>query len=116
MSIPSYWSDQEETDSRVVLYSIFGAFFVKSHVKVKKADSHLFWFVQRYSRQINVPVFSDTGHGNKKRFFSVIEWKSHFSKISAMHFQVTRIQWMRQNDCVQKKGEGQASEAAIKIC
>ena len=78
--IPSLRSNQEETDSRVVLYSIFATSSGYSNVKVKTPDSDLFWILLHHSRQINVPVFFDTGHGNKKRLINITELGSHYSE------------------------------------
>ena len=48
--IPSLRSNQEESDSRVVLYSIFAASSGYSNVKVKTPHSDLFWILLHHSR------------------------------------------------------------------
>ena len=56
-SVPSLQSNQEETVSRVIFYSLFAASSGYSHVKVKTPDSGLFWILLQHSRKIDVPVF-----------------------------------------------------------
>ena len=47
---------------------------------MKTPDSDLFWILLHHSRQINVPVLFDTGHGYKKRLINITELGSHYSE------------------------------------
>jgi hypothetical protein len=71
-------SNQEETDSRVVLYCHFAASQGYDFIKVRSPDSDIFWILLSHASQINCEILFDTGHGDKKRLISISKLADHY--------------------------------------
>ena len=70
-------SNQEETDSRIVLYSVYAASKGYEYVRVRTPDSDIFWILLYHARHINTTIFYDTGFGSKKRLINVSTLANH---------------------------------------
>ena len=66
-------SDQEETDTRVVLYAKYAAKMGYQNVRVRSPDSDLFFILLHHSQRIDADILFDTGTGNFKRLFNITE-------------------------------------------
>jgi len=68
MEITELQSDQEETDSRVVLYCMYRYAAEKGYqyVRVKTPDSDILWILLFHADKIKATALYETGHGNKK--------------------------------------------------
>ena len=64
-------SDQEETDTRVVLYAMYGAKIGYDFVRVRSPDSDIFFILLHHAPNICTQILFDTGTGNKKRLLNV---------------------------------------------
>ena len=69
--IPSLTSNQEETDSRVVLYSQYASQQNYDSVRIKSPDSDIFWILLYHARGIDSQVLYDTGFGNNRRLINI---------------------------------------------
>ena len=69
--LPELPSNQEETDSRVVLYSKFAAENEYNSVRDKSPDSDIFWILLHHSAVITRSIVFETGYDNKKRRNSI---------------------------------------------
>ena len=79
-SIPELRSNQEETDSRVVLYCAYAAQQEYQYVRVRTPDSDIFWILLHHARNIDITILFDTGHGNKKRLINITRLSQHYSE------------------------------------
>ena len=66
-------SSQEETDTRVVLYAIYGASQGYESIKVRSPDSDIFFILLHHASKILVDLLFDTGFGNSRRLINVSE-------------------------------------------
>lgn len=67
-------STQEETDSRVILYAMYGKDNGYDYARIKSPDSDIFFIALHYALQLeNATVLFDTGTGNKKRLIDISE-------------------------------------------
>ena len=71
-------SDQEETDSRVVLYCMYAAEKGYQYVRVKTPNSDILWILMFHANKIKAAVLYETGHGNKKRLLNITELSQHY--------------------------------------
>ncbi|XP_041346965.1 CD166 antigen homolog, partial [Gigantopelta aegis] len=70
-SILELRSNQEETDSRVVLYCIYAAEQGYQYARVRSSDSDIFWIFLYHTREIDITILFDTGHGNKNHRINI---------------------------------------------
>lgn len=79
-TIPALKSNQEETDSRVVLYCAYAAEEGYQYARVRSPDSDIFWILLYHARNITITILFDTGHGNKRRLINVTKLSEHYSQ------------------------------------
>lgn len=79
-NIPELKSNQEETDSRVVLYCIYAAEHGYQYARVRSPDSDIFWILLYHAREIDITILFDTGHGNKKRLINITNLSKHYTE------------------------------------
>ena len=78
--IPSLTSNQEETDSRVILYALYASEKDYNFVRIKSPDSDIFWIMLYHARGINCQLLYDTGFGNKRRLINVTQISEHYTQ------------------------------------
>ena len=67
-------SSQEETDTRVIFYTLYGKEMGYKNIKVKTPDSDIFFILLSYiSRFDGVSVLFEIGSGNKKKLLDISE-------------------------------------------
>ena len=71
--ILSLRSSQEETDTRVVLYSLFAADLGYENVRVKSPDSDIYFILLHHASLLRINIFFDTGYGNQRKLFNITE-------------------------------------------
>ena len=71
--IHSLRSNQEETDSRVVLYLHFAEEMGYESAVVRTPDSDIFFILLHHSHSINITVYLDTGTGKHRRLINVTD-------------------------------------------
>ena len=64
-------SDQEETDTRVVLYAAYGAKKGYKNVKIKSPDTDVFFILLNHASQVDTQIYFDTGKGNSRRLLNI---------------------------------------------
>jgi len=69
--IDSLYSDQEETDTRVVLYCLFAEEEGYGTVRVRSPDSDIFFILLHHAAKIRIRVLFDTGTGDKRKVIDV---------------------------------------------
>ena len=88
--IRSLASTQEETDSRVVLYCIYGKENGYKVVRVKSPDSDIFSILLHYAYATEITIHFETGAGNKRRLIDMTELahrytQQHCTALMALH-------------------------------
>ena len=78
-NIPGFKSNQEETDSRVVLYCIYAAEQEYQYARVRSPDSDIFWILLYHTRKIDIIILFHTGHGNKRRLINITNISKHYT-------------------------------------
>ena len=73
-------SNQEETDSRVVLYSQYASQQNYDSVRIKSPDSDIFWILLYHARGIDSQVLYDTGFGNNRRLINITQISNHYTQ------------------------------------
>ena len=73
-------SNQEETDTRIVLYAAYGARQQFKYIKVKSPDSDIFFILLHFASEIDCTLLFDTGVGNSKRLINISEIAEQFGK------------------------------------
>ena len=64
--VMSLLSNQEETDTRIILYCRYAQEHGYEHVRVRSPDSDLFFILLLYAHEMTITVLFDTGTGNRK--------------------------------------------------
>ena len=64
-------SDQEETDTRVVIYAMYGSSKGYKSLRVRSPDSDIFFILLHHAQRIQSELYFDTGSGNKRRLINV---------------------------------------------
>ena len=64
-------TNQEESDTKMILYSIYGSQNGYSCVKIRSPDSDVFFILLHHAKKIRARILFDTGSGNKKRLLDV---------------------------------------------
>ncbi|KAG1681812.1 hypothetical protein GQR58_011609 [Nymphon striatum] len=72
-------SDQEETDTRVVLYCSFAEQEKDQFVRVRSPDSDIFFILLYYASNFNIRILFDTGSGNRRRLLDVTGMSKDFT-------------------------------------
>ena len=83
-------SNQEETDTRVVLYAQFAASQGYETIRVRSPDSDIYFILLHHASSINATVLFDTGTGNKRRLLNVTQHakelgQKHCSALLGLH-------------------------------
>ena len=91
MEIETLRSSQEETDSRVVLYCMYGKNKGYEYIRIKSPDSDVFFILLHYALTLpNVVILFDTGTGNKQRLININELaegytQNHCTALMCLH-------------------------------
>ena len=71
--IHSLRSDQEETDTRVVLYARYAQNHGYQRVVIRSPDSDIFHILLYYAHSIDIPIIFDTGTGARRKLWNITE-------------------------------------------
>ncbi len=77
--IPCLLSNQEETDTRVVLYSIYAADIGFKEIYVRSPDSDIFFILLRFASTIRATILFDTRIGNNLRILDITKITDDFT-------------------------------------
>lgn len=73
-------SNQEETDSGVVLCCVFAARQGYEYARVRSPNSDIFWILLYHASKTEIAILFDTGHGNNKRLIDITRLSQHYSQ------------------------------------
>ena len=76
--IPKLESDQKETDTRVVLYCFYVADKEYHYIRIRRADSNIFFILLYYASKINITILFDTGFRCKRRLLNISQLAHYF--------------------------------------
>ena len=74
-------SDQEETDTRVVLYCFDAADEKYNYIRVRSPDSDIFLILLYYASKINITLLFDTGSRCKRRLLNISQLAHDFTPL-----------------------------------
>ena len=74
-------SDQEETDTRVVLYCFHAADEKYNYIRVRSPDSDIFFILLYYASKINITLLFDTGSRCKRRLLNISQLAHDFTPL-----------------------------------
>ena len=73
-------SNQEETDTRIILYLQHAEKEGYQSAVVRSPDSDIFFILLYYAHQLQITVFFDTGTGKHRRLLNITETAQHLGK------------------------------------
>ena len=73
-------SDQEETDTRTVLYASYAVKQGYENVRVRSPDSDIFFILLHFAPLLAIRILFDTGTGNKRRLLNITEISGRHSQ------------------------------------
>ena len=79
--ITSLDSRQEETDTRIILYSAYAQEAGYNFVRVRSPDTDIFFILLHYAPNMKVHLLFETGTGNRKRLLDVTELSQEFTLV-----------------------------------
>lgn len=90
IEIPELRSDQEESDTRVVLYAVYAAKNGYKSVKIRSPDSDIFFVLLHHASKINNDILFDTGKGNTRKIINISKLSQEYgdrqcSALLALH-------------------------------
>ena len=68
--IDSLFSDQEETDSRIILYCLYAQDQGYATARIRSPDSDVFFIALHYALHMRITILFDTGSGNRRRLIN----------------------------------------------
>ena len=71
--ITDLFSDQEETDTRIVLYCVYAQDHGYDNIRIRSPDSDVFFVLLHHAGKLDVNILFDTGTGNKKRLINITQ-------------------------------------------
>ena len=78
--LESLYSNQEETDSRVVLYCKYAHEQGYEHVRVRSPDTDIFFILLHHAKTMLCTIYFDTGTGNHKRLINITELVADYTQ------------------------------------
>ena len=84
------YSNQEETDSRVVLYCQYAHNQGYEHVRVRSPDTDIFFILLHHAKTLPCTIYFDTGTANNKRLVNITELVANYTQeyctaLTALH-------------------------------
>ena len=69
--IPEIFSDQEETDTRVILYCAYAPKQDYETVRIHSPDSDIFFILLYHASKFDMKILFDTGSGNNRKLIDI---------------------------------------------
>ena len=79
--VPELQSNQEESDTRVVLYCNYAADNDYDYVKVRSPDSDIIFILLYYAADLGIRMLFDTGTGNKRSLLDITKLAKDFTHV-----------------------------------
>ena len=79
--IPKLESNQEEIDTRVVLYCSCAVDKEYNYVRVRSPDSDIFFILLYYASKINITLLFDTNSRCKRRLLNISQLTHDFTPL-----------------------------------
>ena len=77
--VPSLFSNQEETDTRIILYCKYAQDCGYEYVRVRSPDTDIFFILLHYVHEMTITVLFDTGTGNRRRLINMNDLAEDFT-------------------------------------
>ena len=110
--LPIIYSNQEETDTRVVLYLHHAALGYKNAV-VRTPDTDIFVILLFHAHTINLTIYLDTGSGKHRQLLNHLSLQKPWEKTTVPLFVGPMCSLERTAQCLQMVGEGGSPEKAV---
>ena len=78
--IPSLRSNQEETDTRVILYVHYTKYQGFKSVVVRTPDTDIFFILLYHAHSVEIHIYIDLGVGKNRKFINVTELASELGR------------------------------------
>ena len=78
--LASLYSNQEETDSRIVLYCKYAHEQGYEHARVRSPDTDIFFILIYHAKTLPCTTYFDTGTGNNKRLINITELVADYTQ------------------------------------
>ena len=78
--LPELYSDQEETDTRIVLYCAYAQAQGYGTIRIRSPDSDVFFIMLHYASSFEITILFDTGSGNKRRLLNISDLASQYAQ------------------------------------
>ncbi|MPC13645.1 hypothetical protein E2C01_006385 [Portunus trituberculatus] len=75
------YSDQEETDTRVILYCAYAQEQGYDGVRIRSPDSDVFFIALHHARKFELTILFDTGTGNKRRLINISDLARQYGQV-----------------------------------
>ena len=79
--IPKLVSDQEEIDTRVVLYCSYAVDEEYNYIRVRGADTNIFFILLYYASKINTTLLFEPGFRCKRRLLNIFQLTHDFTPL-----------------------------------
>ena len=79
--IPRLESNQEEVDKRVVLYCSYAVDEESNYVRIRSANSDVFFILLYFASKINITLLLDTGSGCKRKLLNISQLTLDFTPL-----------------------------------
>ena len=81
IEVAKFDPDQEEIDTRVVLYCSYAADEEYNYVRIRSAGSDVFFILLYYASKINITLLFDTGSGCKRKLLNIVQLTHDFTPL-----------------------------------
>ena len=79
--IPELHSNQEETDTRFILYCAYAQEQGFDVVRIRSPDTDVFFIALHHASKFDITILFDTGTGNRRRFLNISELAREYGQV-----------------------------------
>ena len=79
--IPELHSNQEETDTRVILYCAYAQEQGYDVVRIRSPDTDVFFIALHHASKFDITILFDTGTGNRRRLLNISELAREYGQV-----------------------------------
>ena len=104
-------SDQEETDTRIVLYLKYAVQLGYKSAVVRTPDSDIFFILLHHAPSMPLTIYLDTGTGKHRQIINITDFaEAKGSGLLHHNARTVRVHWRGCHQCIQGKGEDRTPE------
>ena len=79
--IPELYSNQEETDPRIILYCAYAQQQGYDAVRIRSPDSDVFFIALHHASKFEITILFNTGTGNKRRLLNISDIAKEYGQV-----------------------------------